>query len=108
MLIFKAKYFTMIRKMSRLLLARTDEHRLPIDSCRLTSVSLFRASNLSVLGVDTDIRIRLNLSNVPSEPDRRNADPAFGTKIDVYYPTSCVQFSQGNPVNIAPDAYERL
>ncbi|CAF3955525.1 unnamed protein product [Rotaria magnacalcarata] len=50
--------------------------------------------NLSVLGIDSEIRIRLNLSNVPSEPSRRKADPAFGTKIDVYFPTSFVQFSQ--------------
>jgi len=50
--------------------------------------------NLSVLGIDSEIRIRLNLSNVPSEPNRRKADPAFGTKIDVYYPTSFVQYAQ--------------
>ena len=71
---------------------------LPVHSRRFTNVFLFRALNLSVLGVDTDIRIHLNLSNVPSGPDREKADPAFGTKIDVYYPTSFVQFSQGNPV----------
>ncbi|CAF3648267.1 unnamed protein product [Rotaria sordida] len=53
-----------------------------------------KALNLSVLGIDSEIRIRLNLSNIPSEPNRRKADPAFGTKIDVYFPTSFVQFSQ--------------
>lgn len=99
MLIFEAKPFTMIRKIPRLPLARTDQKPSSVDSRGLTNVCLFRALNLSVLGVDTDIRIHLNLSNVPSGPDRQNADPAFGTKIDVYYPTSFVQFSQGNPVN---------
>ncbi len=58
----------------------------------------FRVSNQSVLGIDSEIRIRLNLSNVRAEPNRRKADPAFGTKIDVYFPTSFVQFSQGNLV----------
>ena len=58
-----------------------------------------RTSNLSVLGIDSEIRIRLNLSNVPSEPLRQKADPAFGTKIDVYFPTSFVQFSQANMVS---------
>ena len=59
---------------------------------------LFRTLNVSVLGIDSEIRIRLNLSNTLSEPHRRKADPAFGTKIDVYFPTSFVQFSQANTV----------
>jgi hypothetical protein len=65
-----------------------------IKNIYLIRIYLFRVSNLSVLGIDSEIRIRLNLSNVPSEPNRRKADPAFGTKIDVYFPTSFVQFSQ--------------
>jgi integrin alpha 7 len=54
----------------------------------------FRALNLFVLNIDSEIRIRLNLSNILSGPNRRKADPAFGAKIDVYYPTSFVQYTQ--------------
>lgn len=50
------------------------------------------------MGIDSDIRIRLNLTNTLIERNRRKADPAFGTKIDVYFPTSFVQFSKGNMV----------
>ncbi|CAF0762940.1 unnamed protein product [Didymodactylos carnosus] len=52
-----------------------------------------KSSNISVLGIDSEIRVRLNLSNISPHLSRRKADPAFGTKIDIYYPSSYVQFS---------------
>ncbi|CAF0799979.1 unnamed protein product [Adineta steineri] len=55
-----------------------------------------KALNLSVLGIDSEIHIRLQLTNIQSDPNHRTADPAFGTKIDVYFPTAFVQFSQAN------------
>lgn len=53
-----------------------------------------------MFGIDSEIRIRFNLTNILIERNRRKAaDPAFGTKIDVYFPTSFIQFSKANMVN---------
>jgi hypothetical protein len=91
----------MIRKISRLKLCSFHKYFCIFysHSFLLFFFVFFRTLNLSVLGIDSEIRIRLNLSNVPPESNRRKADPAFGTKIDVYFPTSFVQFSQAIMVN---------
>jgi len=62
-------------------------------------LSKFRTLNIPVFGIDSEIRIRFNLTNILIERNRRKADPAFGTKIDVYFPTSFIQFSKANMVN---------
>jgi hypothetical protein len=87
----------MIRKNSRL---KLYFNHIKIDFyIYIYIISKFRTLNLSVLGIDSEIRIRLNLSNILLEPNRRKADPAFGTKIDIFFPTSFVQFSQAIMVN---------
>ena len=53
-----------------------------------------------MFGIDSEIRIRFNLTNILIERNRRKAaDAAFGIKICVYFPTSFIQFSKANMVN---------